>query len=288
MKPIDFIYKLIPNEWFRKLSRRYYKFIKKYGKKLTEAEFLQFLHKMLDVQPGDVVFVHSAMSKMNVAFTPQRMLELLLEAVGPEGTLLFPCWHYVGRAEAYLMEENSVFDVQKSKTTLGFLNQLAKNHPQAFRSLHPTASVCAIGKHAQEITATHHLDIYPCGVESPWYKMLAYPSKIIGLGEKVVSLSFVHCIEDVMKERFPIQTLSEIPINGKVINKEGTEMMVPTLFPLPGIKQRDVVSFFSSSISSQAGSQFRYRGVNFFRCNAPVLFQEMEQLALKGKTIYNF
>lgn len=287
MKAIDILYKIIPNDWFRKLSKKYYKSIKKWGKKMNEEEFTLFLRERLNVQSGDVVFVHSAMSKMNLAFSPQRLLDIMLEAVGEKGALLFPCWHYIGRAEAYLLDPNSLFDVRHSKTTLGYLNQLASNHPLAYRSLHPTASVCAVGKLAKELTATHHLDIYPCGTESPWYKMLSYPSKIIGLGEKVVSLSFVHCVEDVMKEHFPVKTISETVLDGQVINYEGVQIVVPTLYPLQGIKQRDVVSFFSRHVSPKAGLQFKYRGVNFFSCDAPALYKEMEELALQGKTIYS-
>jgi len=288
MKLIDFIYKVIPNDLFRKLSKRYYKAIKKWGKKMTEQEFIHFLHTKLDVQKGDIVFVHSAMSKMNVAFTPQRMLDLLQEAVGEEGTLLFPCWHYIGRAEDYLKHKDSVFDVQNSKTTLGFLNQIAKNDPKSKRSFHPTVSVCAIGKYAEELTSYHHLDPYPCGEKSPWYLMLKYPAKIIGLGEKVVSLSFVHCVEDVMKEQFPIQTLSTEKLTGKVITPTNETLMVDTYYPLKGIKQRDVVSFFNKNIPKFVGYQFRYRGVNYFRCDALKLYQKMEQLAENGKTIYQF
>jgi aminoglycoside 3-N-acetyltransferase len=288
MKTIDFIYKVIPNDWFRKLSRRYYKFVKKWMKKMNEEEFLTFLRTKLNVQSGDIVFVHSAMSKMNVTFPPKKMLELLKESVGEEGTLLFPCWHYTGRAEDYLRKHDSVFDVTNSKTTLGFLNQLAKNEPGAFRSWHPTVSVCAIGKRAEELTNQHHTDIFPCGEKSPWFLMLQYPSKIIGLGEKVVSLSFVHCVEDVMKEQFPLATLSEEVLNGKVITPDGNTLQVPTRFPQKGIKQRDVVSFFSKNIPKFIGQQFRYHGVNYFRCDALKLYQKMEQLAQNGKTIYHF
>jgi aminoglycoside N3'-acetyltransferase len=288
MKPIDMLYKIIPNDWFRKLSKRYYKFIKKWMKKMDEAEFLSFLQTKLNVQQGDVVFVHSAMSKMNVTFTPQRMLELLKECVGQDGTLLFPCWHYTGRAEDYLRKPDAVFDVQHSKTTLGFLNQLAKNEPEAKRSLHPTVSVCAIGKYAIELTSIHHEDIYPCGEKSPWFLMMQYPAKIIGLGEKVVSLSFVHCVEDVMKEQFPIHTLSADTLSGKVITDSGETRFIPTLYPQKGIKQRNVVSFFSKNIPKFIGLQFRYHGVNYFRCDALKLYQKMEQLAKSGKTIYHF
>ncbi|HHT52008.1 MAG TPA: AAC(3) family N-acetyltransferase [Bacteroidales bacterium] len=286
MSLADLLYTLIPNTWFRKLSKLYYKTLKKMTRKITEEQFVQLLTERLDVQKGDTVFVHSAMSKLNIAFSPQRLLEILLEQVGEEGTLLFPCWHYIGRAETYLRNPDSVFDVRNSVTTLGYLNRLAMEYPGAQRSMHPTVSVCAIGKRAEELVATHHLDLYPCGEQSPWYKMLSHPAKVIGLGEKLVSLSFVHCVEDVMKDEFPIQTLSDTPIEGKVVDYQGDIIMVSTLYPLPDIQQRNVVRFFYDNISKKGGGQFKFKGSNYFRVDARHLFDEMVILARKGITIY--
>ena len=89
MSLADLLYTLIPNTWFRKLSKLYYKTLKKMTRKITEEQFVQLLTERLDVQKGDTVFVHSAMSKLNIAFSPQRLLEILLEQVGEDGTLLF-------------------------------------------------------------------------------------------------------------------------------------------------------------------------------------------------------
>lgn len=288
MNIIDFIYRVIPHHWFRKISKTYYKTLKKYRTSLTEEQFKQLLTNELEIKSGDVLFIHSAMSKLNINFSPVRLLEILLEMVGDEGTLLFPCWHYLGRAEAYLRNPNNIFDVDHSPTTLGFLNELARKHPQAERSMHPTVAICAIGKHAKELIETHHLDIYPCGHLSPWYKMLQYPhAKIIGLGEKVVSLSFVHCVEDVLKEVFPVQTLSKETLGGVV--KKGDKMLkTATLYPEQNIQKRDVVAFFNKNISSETGKMFRYRGMNFFSFRATPLFEELSSLARRGKTIYSF
>jgi len=286
MRIADLLYQIIPKQWFRKMSKTYYKIIKKYRTPLSEKEFKVFLSDKLGVKDGHVLFIHSAMSKLNINFPPARLLEILLETVGNEGTLLFPCWHYIGRAEVYLRDPDSIFDVDNSSTTLGFLNELVRKHPQAVRSMHPTVSICAIGKYAKELTETHHLDIYPCGYLSPWYKMLQYPHvKIIGLGEKVVSLSFVKCVEDILKERFPVQTLSKEILIGSV--KKGNEILkIRTLYPIKATQKRDIVTFLKRNISSNAGKMFRYGGMNFFTFDAKILFEELSSLAGRGKTIY--
>ena len=66
----------------------------------------------------EILFLHSAMSKLNIAFSHCSVYwRILLEQVGRRATLLFPCWHYIGRAETYLRNPDSVFDV-RSVTTL--------------------------------------------------------------------------------------------------------------------------------------------------------------------------
>jgi len=286
MRIADLLYQVIPNQWFRKMSKTYYKLTKKYRTPLTEEEFKDLLNKQLNVKKGDILFIHSAMSKLNINFSPSRLLEILQEMVGEDGTLLFPCWHYLGRAEDYLRTTNNIFDVEHAPTTLGFLNELARKRPDAVRSMHPTASVCAIGKQAKELTETHHLDIYPCGHLSPWYKMVQYPNaKFIGLGEKVVSLSFVHCAEDILKEKFPVQTLSTETLEGMVKNGDNI-LKIRTLYPSQVIQRRDIVTFFKRNISHNAGKMFQYRGMNFFTFEAGLLFEEMSSLAMIKKTIY--
>ena len=286
MKIADLLYQVIPHQWFTYLSNQYYRLLKKLYKPMDEKQFRHLLETQLGVQKGDTVAVHSSINKLNISFSVYRLLAILLETVGKEGTLLFPNWHYVGRAELHLINPDFVFDVENSPTMLGLLNELARRHPDAHRSCHPIAAMCAIGKHAEELLATHHLDIYPCGKESPWYKMLKYNPKIIGIGEKIVRLSFIHCIEEIQYEQFPAKTLSETTLNGRVILKNGTEIIVPTLYNNGKARKKNSVQFFKRHISKQSYKMFQYKRMNFFTCNPVLVLEEMTQLANKGITVY--
>jgi len=283
---IDLLYRVVPHHWFRKMSGIYYKTIKKFRTPMTEEEFKKLLTGKLELKEGDVVFVHSAMGKLNINFSSVKILEILLETVGNEGTLLFPCWQYVGRAEDYLRNPDFVFDVENSPTMLGLLSEVARRHPNAHRSCHPIASICAIGKYAEELLATHHLDIYPCGKKSPYYKMLKYNPKIIGIGEKVVSLSFIHCVEETLYDRFPAKTLSDETLCGRVILKNKEEIMVQTLYSAGKVQKKDFVHFFKTHISKESCKTFQYKNMNFFTCNPVLLLEEMTQLVNQGITVY--
>ncbi len=282
----DVLYKYLPVKYFKAIRKQYYAVNKMMYPPMSEKTFMQLLHNKLEIKRGMVLYIHSSTDKLNISFSAFRLLELLLEAVGEEGTVVFPCWHYIGRAEDFLKQSGAVFNVRRSPTTMGLLPELARRHKKAVRSFHPTASVTAIGRYADELLKEHHLDIYPNGEKSPLYKLITYDSKIIGLGEKVVSLSFVHVVEDIMKSDFPLKTLTGEPLECKVTDTENKQITVKTLVPHINISNRDIPGFFNKYISKTACTSFRYRGSNFFTVNPALLFSEMKTLAAKGKTIY--
>jgi len=282
----DFIYKHFPVTWFKALRKAYYKLNEMLYPPLNENQFSAFLESRLDVKKGMILYVHSSIDKLNITFSAYRLLELLMEYVGEDGTLVFPCWHYRDRAEDYLKQPGALFNVKRSPTTMGLLPELARRHKNAVRSLHPSTSVVAIGAKAHELIDEHHLDMYPNGKKSPLYKMMKYNSRIIGLGEKVVSLSFVHVVEDMMKDDFPLQTLSGEPMEGRVIDQNNQELIIETLVPHLNIGHRDIPGFFNKYVSNGVCRSFTYQGVNYFSTEPTLLFKELERLAKQGKTIY--
>jgi len=286
MAVTDVLYKLLPESLFRTLSKKYYQIIKIVYPRLSESAFRQLLIKDLHIKKGATVFIHSSIDKLNIDFPVFKVLSILLEVVGEEGTLVFPSWHYRGRAEDYIKNKKNIFKVKRSPTFLGLLPELARRHQKAHRSLHPTTSVVAIGKHAEMLVSEHHLDVYPQGEKSPFYKMIDLNAQIIGLGEKVVSLSFVHCVEDIIKEKFPFKVLKDEIFEGQVQNYDGEILKIKTKVAHPQIKNRNIVKYMKAHISPTICRQFKRKGVNYFKCNANPLFHQMKELAKESITIY--
>ncbi len=288
MNPVDIIYKLVPESTFKNIRNIYYTGIKSIYPPLNKDRFVSLLKDRLGVKEGMVIYIHSSFDKLNLEFNAFQLLEILLEFVGYKGTLLFPCWQYVGRAEDYISsEEYKDFNVVKSPTTMGLLPELARRHKGAFRSLHPISSVVALGHDAEELIKDHHLDVYPNGEQSPLYKLTQFDSKIIGLGEKVVSLSFVHVVEDTMRERFPIQTLKSTPLTLRSIDKLGTVHEIETLLPHPNIGSRNTPEYCKKYIPKDICNTFSYYGSNYFSVDPKKMLADMQKLALTGKTIYS-
>lgn len=280
------LFKYLSARNFKKIRRSYFSFKMKLYKPISEDEFIELLQKNMGIKQGDTLFVHSSVDGLNIGFSPFRLLDILLSIVGEEGTLLFPNWHFNYRAEDYLAQ-NKIFDVENSRTVLGFLPEMARLHPSAVRSLHPTNSILAIGKNANELLSQHIDDIYPCGEKSPYYKMMKFDALIIGLGVDTNYLSFVHCPEDVMREKFPYNTRTEKVYNAKVKLQDGSIKEIKTLAAHKDISHRNVPKFIKKNISKKVIKIFSKKGSDFFVAKSSPLFNDIRKLAAENKTIYN-
>jgi aminoglycoside 3-N-acetyltransferase len=174
-------------------------------------------------------------------------------------------------------------------TSMGILPELARRHPQAVRTCHPTNSIVALGKHARALTESHCYSIYPCGEESPYYKIVSYDGWIVGLGVSTANLSFVHCIEDIWRDRFPVRTRTTEVFAAQVLNASGTREIVQTLAQsrvTQMLGPRSVPNFIRRYVPKDVCRDVTIQGVNYFTAKARPLYAELEELAGQGITIY--
>jgi aminoglycoside N3'-acetyltransferase len=279
------IFQLFPPEVFIRLRKIYRGLLKKIYLPLSEAEFRNILAEDLKIKNGSIVFIHSSVDNLNITFDTLRLLEILLEAVGENGTLVFPCWHFTYRAEDYL-KSGKVFDVHRSPSALGMLSEMARRYPGAKRSLHPTNSIVAIGKQAAAVTEAHHTDIYPCGEKSPYYLTMQMGGIIAGIGVNANFMSFVHCPEDMLKKKFPIKTRLDDVFEAKVKKEDGSVEIVKTLAAHPQIKNNDIIGFLKKNIPESICRNFTVKGNRFFVAHPRELFDKMAELSKENKTIY--
>jgi aminoglycoside 3-N-acetyltransferase len=279
------IFQLFPPEVFITLRRIYRRIIETWYTPLSEQEFRKILTKELGITKGSIVFIHSSVDNLNIKFESLRLLEILLETVGKEGTLVFPCWHFTYRAEDYL-KSGKVFDVRRSPSALGMLSEMARRYPGAKRSLHPINSIVAIGKNAEAIIETHHTDIYPCGEKSPYYLAMQMGGTIAGIGVNANFMSFVHCPEDVIKLKFPIKTRLDQVFEAQVKKEDGTVEIVKTLAAHPQIKNNNINAFLKKYIPKSISRNITIRGNRFFITHPMELFDSIIELSKENKTIY--
>ncbi|HSE15671.1 MAG TPA: AAC(3) family N-acetyltransferase [Pyrinomonadaceae bacterium] len=251
---------------------------------LNETEFSNILMNALGLGKGDTVFVHSSIDQLNLGFPFYRVLPLMEDLVGAEGTLLFPTYPRLSSYEFLIRGE--VFNIKKSPSYTGILSEVARRQANAVRSLHPTKSVCAIGAAAEELTRDHQESPYPYDRCSPYYRITEFDGKIVGLGVSTRNLSFVHCVDDALKDDFPVRPYHEQLFAATCINGAGSKVIVETYAHDLRKMVHNIPRFMKTYVSSDACIDLNLNGMRFFRANARRLFDEMSSLAATGKTIY--
>ena len=104
--------------------------------------------RRMGVAPADTVLMHTSMKAVGeVEGRAEGFLDALIDYFAEDGLLLIPThtWKHLG--------ETPTVDMTSSYTCIGLLPSLAAVHPMAHRSLHPTHSMAAFGKRAEEYIA---------------------------------------------------------------------------------------------------------------------------------------
>lgn len=252
--------------------------------KFTETEIRE-LFISFGITKGSVVFIHSSMNQIKTAFPFYKLTNILLDIVGDEGTLMFPCWQGIADFDKHV-KDDVVFDVKRTPSFLGILPELARRRKDAKRSLSPFNSVVAIGNNAEYYVKDHHLDELSLGVNSPFYKLAQENGIILGIGVTSRYLTFVHCVEDTFDGQFPMQVryLETTPMKVKTLTKE--LITVNVKLPHPNISRRNIPDFLKKHIDPTIASDLKIKGTNFFLAKANPLLSEMNKLAKQNITIY--
>jgi aminoglycoside 3-N-acetyltransferase len=254
---------------------------------LSEEDFRGILANDLNLQLGDLVYVHSGMDGLNLEFPFYRILFLIREVIGSSGTILFPSYpnHRISSYE--YLRQGQVFDVRRTPSYTGILTEFARRQRGAVRSLHPTKSVCALGPAGEQITSTHHLSPYPYDACSPYYKLIEGGGKVVGLGATTNYISFGYCVDDALKEKFPVPVYHDEIFDAPCINYQGERVTVRTYaHDMSRVVHPDMPTWFQKYVSAEACRDLKLRGMRFFRADAPKLFTEMMNLAARDIIAY--
>ena len=138
---------------------------------VTRADIVAGL-RAIGLQPGDLVQVHSSLSAFGyVEGGADAVVDALLEALGPDGTLMVPTFNH-GREK--------VFDPATSPSVNGKITEALRTRPEAHRSVHPTHPYAAIGPLAEWLTS-EHLEIGTFDWECPLGKLIQRDGLILML-----------------------------------------------------------------------------------------------------------
>jgi aminoglycoside 3-N-acetyltransferase len=175
---------------------------------VTRAALAEDLGR-LGVRHGGVLLVHSSLSALGwVCGGAQAVVEALLDALGPEGTLVVPThtggnsdpsgWQNPPVPEAWWPVVRATMPAYDPDITpsqhVGVVPEVARTWPGARRSAHPQHSFAAIGPQAETITSDHALES-GFGERSPLARVHDLDGDVLLLGADHGSNTSIHLAE---------------------------------------------------------------------------------------------
>ncbi|MFP4643856.1 MAG: aminoglycoside N(3)-acetyltransferase [Spirochaetales bacterium] len=164
--------------------------------------------RALGVQSGDLLLVHSSLSALGwTAGGPHAVVLALLEALGPDGTLVMPTHsgQYTDPAGweappvpadwiATIRSSRPAFDPDMTPTRgMGAIVECFRTHPKTLRSLHPIYSFAANGPLAEAVTR-HEFD-FGLGEGSPLRHLYDRNARVLLLGVGYECCTSLHLAE---------------------------------------------------------------------------------------------
>jgi aminoglycoside N3'-acetyltransferase len=278
--------------------RRSARQLRQSGRHVTRADLAQDLAR-LGIGQGDTVFLHSSLKSLGyVEGGASSVIKALQDAVGPEGTLLVPTYYLpAGTVKATCELEGYVFDPRSHGTNMGRLPETFLAEAASHRSVHPTHSVSAWGRHAAYLTEAHHLAPSIFGEGSPWQRFVGIEgARVLGLGVSMGPVTFYHVVEDALGERFPERVWEAGSYSLPCLDREGKRCEVPVRPFAPGVATRRIDYAAREDLREWFRAEFERAGL---RVNGRVgeadawlipargFFDHLHTLAEQGITIYS-
>jgi aminoglycoside 3-N-acetyltransferase len=155
----------------------------------TNSDDLAVLWRRLGVADGDIILCHSFIGSLGrLQPNSEIIIDTLLTAAGPTGTLVTPTFTY-----SYFEKQD--YDVENSPSTVGLLGDLARARPDAVRSLDPNFSNAAIGREAEFLMARETSHSF--GPGTFYDKLCKGEGKILLIGVDFTALPLFMHIEKV-------------------------------------------------------------------------------------------
>lgn len=147
----------------------------------------------LGINLGAKVLVHASLKSLGLLpDAAKTVTEAFLEILGNDGTLLMPALSY-----SSVTKENPIFDWEHTPSCVGGLSEYFRSRTGAIRSIHPTHSVCALGKEAVYFTESHFNDCTPVGANSPFFKLKEANGQVLFLGCGLKPNTSMHGVEEL-------------------------------------------------------------------------------------------
>jgi aminoglycoside 3-N-acetyltransferase len=132
---------------------------------ILSARTLTHAFRAIGVKRGSILCVHSSLSQFGyIPGGPATLVQALLDALGPDGTLCIP-------THSLCLLGAEPYDPLRSPSVLGAVSEYFRRHPGVIRSAHPTHSVAAVGPAARALTHLSESVSAPMARNGFWGKL---------------------------------------------------------------------------------------------------------------------
>jgi aminoglycoside 3-N-acetyltransferase len=195
--------------------------------------------RSLGVQAGDTVLLHSSFEEHHgFRGNIQDVIDVFIDAVGPDGNLLMVSLPYRSSSLQYLSKLKR-FDVRKTPSMMGMVSELFRRRPGVMRSLSPTHPMLVHGPKAAWLIADHETCQHPCGPGSPFEKLVICDAKAVFFNTSFDAFTFFHYLEHLVSSEMQFSLYTDKPFQAQVVNAEGVHSIVPTYaFAVDAMRRR--------------------------------------------------
>ncbi|MBP5430551.1 MAG: AAC(3) family N-acetyltransferase [Elusimicrobiaceae bacterium] len=249
-----------------------------YDKKYSLSDFRKALISV-GLQEGDIVMVHASWRRFyNFLGTPEDIIALIKEIIGPEGTLLMPSY---GQSREY-------FDILHTPSNAGVLSEIFRNQVGVERSACTHFSIAGIGPHAPILFKDAFHSKYGFDEYSPYYKLHQFANtKILylGLGSAPNKVSMVHCAAYRLSGEFsPFKNLLSRHYTGTLII-DGKKYKKSMIMRANGCKNnKKVFQKIASLVQKQ--KRMKLSNLDLVLMEANDLFNQAITYILQGHNCY--
>jgi len=152
---------------------------------ITKERLITDLRK-IGVSKGDhIAIALSFRSIGHVKGGPEAFIDALLEAVGPDGTIIMNT--FTPNFPLAEVASDYIFDSKSARAYTGLIPETLRRRQNSIRSEHPTTSFTALGKLAKYLTEDHDANAHPY---LPLSKLASVNGKYltIGIGNNLVAI----------------------------------------------------------------------------------------------------
>lgn len=165
------------------------------------------------IDSGDWIFLHSSLKSLGrVEGGAVTVINAFRSVLGQEGLLITPSLSFT----ACNPEKNPGLKAWNKRTTpsrVGRISDTLWRMPEAARSDHPTHSVAAAGKEAEEYVSGHSCELPVFSLKSPYKKHVQRNAKLVFLGVHLGTNTTLHAFEEWIK--LPYLQTAQSPVEGR-------------------------------------------------------------------------